>query len=1261
MLEREPKTGGISVAGYAVAREDEFTWKGVRNAYLEQAVAESDVEDNDRELMTKVLLQQYVPRENYENSENYKNNKIEDAECVSVFGSKKYKPVALKVRPMYQELPDRFRIKREIIGDPLAAIPKLSPNPPDFTETGRYTQERMEKMDKVHKGDFLWPEERKLVHHLIMEQNEAFAWSDPERGKFREDFFPPVEMPVVEHKPWVLRNIPIPPGIYAELCKLIKSKIDSGVYEPSNSSYRSRWFTVVKKDGKTLRIVHSLEPLNAVTIAHSGLPPATEELAAHFAGRACGGMFDLYVGYDERPLAESSRDLTTFQTPFGAMRLVTLPMGWTNSVPIFHDDVTYILQDEIPEFTIPYIDDVPVRGPASRYQLPNGDYEVIPGNKGIRRFVWDHVNKVNDILQRMKYAGGTFSGYKSIICAEEIEVVGHVCAYEGRHPSADRIGVIERWGPCQNIGDVRSFMGTVGVLRNFIPNYAKRAEHIQKLMRGKTPFEWGPLQEQSMEMLKDGVRNANSIKPLDYEGQGAIVLAVDTSWRAVGFYIYQEDAQDPKKKYYAKFGSILLNEREARFSQPKREMFGVKRALEVNSHLLIGARKFIIETDAKYLKGMLEHPDQMPNATINRWIEQIMMYHFTLRHKAGATFGPDGLSRRDGQPGDEEYEDPGDDMDEPAGPPLFEQADPTEPEPLAIEDFRDKIDTRGGYFAGVAKSLEDFQNELEKACEMSRNEQMSMINKMRERKISSAQERFITQFVTTLVLPDPSEKTDLEKLEPYVEDHRTWDGKLQDERIPLVRTWLKDPHLRPEGYNDKQYLHFARFGKHFFLDPEGRLYRRSIDAAHKLFVEKSHRMYMMKAAHDSLGHRGFYATKSLLLERFWWPELERDVSWYVKTCHICQERQKALLKIPPVVTHTPSIFQVLHADTMHMTPKSNGCGYIVHGRDALTSYPEARAIRQEDARSIGQFLFEDVICRWGCLQEIVTDNGGPFKAAVAWLERKYGIKGIRISAYNSKANGAIERPHWDVRQMLYKATDGNVSKWFWFLAHVIWADRITIRRRLGCSPFYAVTGANPILPLDIQEATWLVKLPGRVLTTEEKIGYRAQALSKHALFVGQLQDRTDKEKLAALLRYERDHKAVIKDFKFGPGDLVLVRNTSVESSLDKKMKPRYLGPMIVISRSKGGAYIVAEMDGAVWHQKVGAFRVLPYFARRKISIPDNIHELIDLSREGLKKLQDLPDPDTGHLKDYTFDGIKLAAEGEILDSEQEDDMDEEES
>ena len=76
--------------------------------------------------------------------------------------------------------------------------------------------------------------------------------------------------------------------------------MDAGVYERSNSSYRSRWFCIVKKDTTSLRLVHSLEPLNAVTIQHSGVTPFTEHIAEQFAGRACGGILDLYVGYDER-------------------------------------------------------------------------------------------------------------------------------------------------------------------------------------------------------------------------------------------------------------------------------------------------------------------------------------------------------------------------------------------------------------------------------------------------------------------------------------------------------------------------------------------------------------------------------------------------------------------------------------------------------------------------------------------------------------------------------------------------------------------------------------------------------------------------------------------------------------------------------------------------------------------------------------------------------------------------------------------------
>ena len=130
----------------------------------------------------------------------------------------------------------------------------------------------------------MWEEERKLMHDFMMLQNEGFAWEDQEQEKFQEDFFLPINIPVVLHKPWVLKNIPIPLGLYPEVCRIIKSKIEAGVYKLSSSSYRSQWFCVLKKDGKSLGLVHSLEPLNEVTIAYPGVPPATETLADQFAG-----------------------------------------------------------------------------------------------------------------------------------------------------------------------------------------------------------------------------------------------------------------------------------------------------------------------------------------------------------------------------------------------------------------------------------------------------------------------------------------------------------------------------------------------------------------------------------------------------------------------------------------------------------------------------------------------------------------------------------------------------------------------------------------------------------------------------------------------------------------------------------------------------------------------------------------------------------------------------------------------------------------
>ena len=82
----------------------------------------------------------------------------------------------------------------------------------------------------------------------------------------------------------------------------------------------------------------------------------------------------------------------------------------------------------------------------------------------------------------------------------------------------------------------------------------------------------------------------------------------------------------------------------------------------------------------------------------------------------------------------------------------------------------------------------------------------------------------------------------------------------------------------------------------------------------------------------------------------------------------------------------------------------------------------------------------------------------------------------------------------------------------------------------------------------------------------------------------------------AAVQFEKRHNATIRDFNFQKGDLVLMRNTAIEKSLNRKMHPQYIGPLIVISRNFGGAYIVCKLNGAVFDHPIAAFHLIPYFA-----------------------------------------------------------------
>jgi hypothetical protein len=283
-------------------------------------------------------------------------------------------------------------------------------------------------------------------------------------------------------------------------------------------------------------------------------------------------------------------------------------------------------------------------------------------------------------------------------------------------------------------------------------------------------------------------------------------------------------------------------------------------------------------------------------------------------------------------------------------------------------------------------------------------------------------------------------------------------------------------------------------------------------------------------------------------------------------------------------------------------PKAGGYKGIVQARCSLSAYPEARRVREETGEFIAAFIFEDILCRWGAVEEIITDNGSPFVKALDILGKRYHIFNIRISAYNSRANGIVERAHRPVREAIMKTVEGVEAKWPTAFHATMWAERVTIQRSTGYSPYRVAHGTEPLFPFDIAEATYLAP-PLDSMSTAELWAARARQLQKREEDLEMVKERVMKARYDSVRHFLDKYQHTIRDYDFKPGEMVLVRNSAVEMELNRKSKPRYLGPMIVVRRTEKGAYVLAEIDGAVAKSSYAAFRVVPYRARKMCSGP----------------------------------------------------------
>ncbi len=106
-------------------------------------------------------------------------------------------------------------------------------------------------------------------------------------------------------------------------------------------------------------------------------------------------------------------------------------------------------------------------------------------------------------------------------------------------PEPNCIEAVINWGACKNVSKIDVFLGTVGIGRIFIKDYVKKVNPLNRLLCKDVPFEWGPAQEQAMDELKRALLHLPALRPIDYDSEAPVILAINTSKIAVGYQLCQ--------------------------------------------------------------------------------------------------------------------------------------------------------------------------------------------------------------------------------------------------------------------------------------------------------------------------------------------------------------------------------------------------------------------------------------------------------------------------------------------------------------------------------------------------------------------------------------------------------------------------------------------------------------------------------------------------------------------------------------------------
>jgi len=302
---------------------------------------------------------------------------------------------------------------------------------------------------------------------------------------------------------------------------------------------------------------------------------------------------------------------------------------------------------------------------------------------------------------------------------------------------------------------------------------------------------------------------------------------------------------------------------------------------------------------------------------------------------------------------------------------------------------------------------------------------------------------------------------------------------------------------------------------------------------------------------------------------FWWRSMKQHIQQFIRACPICNERRGDRRQAP--LAPEPRVgqpFECIGIDFMSLPLTTKKNQYVLVVIDHATKYVEAQACKDQQAETAANFIFSNIICRYGAPKEILSDKGQAFTGTLmATLSKLCGISQKFTAGYHPQTNGLTERFNRTIQEVLSKFVNPEQSNWDDLLQASVFAYNTSIHSSTGFTPFEMVHGFIPTMPVGVD----LIIPKGSQTASEWVKTIHDQArIIQEAGLQRQIRRARTQEK-----QYNKNKK--MKMIKVG--DLVRINMGQSINPQTKKLARMWKGPFTVLKRCGPVSFRVIDKEG----------------------------------------------------------------------------------